>query len=279
MKAFPFQMPAIHMEGKKTVALFVLFAISISVLQDFLNSYLKVYPFFLSESLLFKVFWILFFPLLLAQIWVVRNYSEPGAWRILSLPFLGLFIIPILIHLPVFPFLVFAVSAILFNHTYPYLSTLEYTVREDFYIYLAVYGIGSYFFTRHDSALKPTGKSVFEEEANPYPNKLMIRDGRKNRSIPVEEVLYISSANPYISIHTDKSSHLQLTSLKSILNTLPPSLFVRVHKSTIVNIKKVNFFRSRLNGDFDLHMSDGQILRLSRNYAQAFKRCFGDSSA
>jgi two-component system LytT family response regulator len=49
------------------------------------------------------------------------------------------------------------------------------------------------------------------------------------------------------------------------------SRFVRIHRSTIVNIQSVSKWTSRGNGDYDLLMSEGTLLRLSRNYAQAFR--------
>lgn len=50
--------------------------------------------------------------------------------------------------------------------------------------------------------------------------------------------------------------------------------FVRVHKSTIVNLEKVSSFKSRLNGDYDLLLKNGTIVRLSRTYAANFKNEF-----
>ncbi|MBK7426438.1 MAG: LytTR family transcriptional regulator DNA-binding domain-containing protein [Saprospiraceae bacterium] len=47
--------------------------------------------------------------------------------------------------------------------------------------------------------------------------------------------------------------------------------FVRIHKSSIINIEKVKSYTSRLNGDFDVLMENGIKLRLSRNYVKLFR--------
>ncbi|RYF37203.1 MAG: LytTR family transcriptional regulator, partial [Cytophagaceae bacterium] len=46
------------------------------------------------------------------------------------------------------------------------------------------------------------------------------------------------------------------------------------HKSCIVNITKVRSYQSRLNGDYDLLLSNEVVLRVSRNYASGFKTAF-----
>ncbi|MEI2749283.1 MAG: LytTR family DNA-binding domain-containing protein [Ferruginibacter sp.] len=65
-------------------------------------------------------------------------------------------------------------------------------------------------------------------------------------------IVYISSSTPYISIHAGNKKFLSNETLKSVEEKLPPDQFIRIHKSTIVNINMVTSFQSRLNGDYDL---------------------------
>ena len=74
----------------------------------------------------------------------------------------------------------------------------------------------------------------------------------------------ITAATPYISIHLEKRKYLYSETLKTICDQLDNNTFIRIHKSTIVNISKVRSFKSRLNGDYDLLLTDGSSLRLSR---------------
>jgi DNA-binding LytR/AlgR family response regulator len=48
--------------------------------------------------------------------------------------------------------------------------------------------------------------------------------------------------------------------------------FIRVHKSSIVNIAFIHSLVSRQNGDYDLIMKDGCTVRASRNYVAALKK-------
>lgn len=61
-----------------------------------------------------------------------------------------------------------------------------------------------------------------------------------------------------------------LNSLKHIIKRLPEN-FKRIHKSTIVNVDYISEFKSRGNGDYDVIMNDGSVLRLSRNYREELK--------
>ena len=65
------------------------------------------------------------------------------------------------------------------------------------------------------------------------------------------------------------------TTLGKIQEELQSDQFIRIHKSTIVNIQQIASFRSRQNGDYDIVLKDQTLLRLSRNYASDFKRVMG----
>ncbi|WP_162054582.1 LytTR family DNA-binding domain-containing protein [Pontibacter pamirensis] len=44
-----------------------------------------------------------------------------------------------------------------------------------------------------------------------------------------------------------------------------------MHRSTIVNTAQVEHIRSRSNGDYDVTLKNGEVVRMSRNYYPAFK--------
>lgn len=107
-----------------------------------------------------------------------------------------------------------------------------------------------------------------------FTTTLVVADGNKKQSIKVSEILYISANPPYINIFIEGKKYLQNETLKSISATLNPEQFVRIHKSTIVNIEMVASYTSRLNGDYDLAMKNNVQLRVSRNFAADFKNRF-----
>ncbi len=73
-----------------------------------------------------------------------------------------------------------------------------------------------------------------------HPGFLMVRSNYKLHKINCDDIIYVEAIRDYVAIYTENSGKLMtLSSLKSIEASLPESLFVRVHRSFIVNINKV----------------------------------------
>src|SRR5690606_22342158 len=105
-------------------------------------------------------------------------------------------------------------------------------------------------------------------------NTLVLKHGNGNTIIQVEDIVQIASATRYISIHLEHKKFLCPGSLKSICQHLDGRGFIRIHKSTVVNSAMVLSFKSRRNGDYDLLLNNGDVVRLSRTYARDFKKHF-----
>ena len=87
----------------------------------------------------------------------------------------------------------------------------------------------------------------------------------------MNDIYQITAETPYISIQLNDKKYLHTETLKSMSTQLNKKNFVRVHKSTIVNLDKVVSLKSRLNGDYDISLKNGVEIRLSRTYVANFK--------
>jgi DNA-binding LytR/AlgR family response regulator len=72
----------------------------------------------------------------------------------------------------------------------------------------------------------------------------------------------------YVKIVTQNKNYIVLSSMKAFISRLPENQFVRIHKSYIINLKKV------INHDSNNVFIDGKILPLSRNKKLIFKENF-----
>jgi two-component system LytT family response regulator len=97
-----------------------------------------------------------------------------------------------------------------------------------------------------------------------------VKKGTSSVLVDVADIKWISSDGAYLDIYTETQKHVVLDSLKNIIKTLPDN-FKRIHKSTIVNIDRIEKLKSRGNGDYDVLLDDNHKLRLSRNYAKSLK--------
>jgi len=94
--------------------------------------------------------------------------------------------------------------------------------------------------------------------------------------LPIDEIDWIESYGNYLKLHTGRESHLIRGTMQSLESKLDPEKFVRVHRSTIVNIEKIKEIYPRSNGDQDLVLQNGQQLMLSRKYRDRFFGTLGD---
>ena len=94
--------------------------------------------------------------------------------------------------------------------------------------------------------------------------------------LPTDEIDWIESYGNYLKLHVGRESHLIRGTMQSLEAKLDPEKFVRVHRSTIVNIEKIKEIYPRSNGDQDLVLQNGQQLMLSRKFRDRFFAALGD---
>ncbi len=264
----------------------LLAAILISVLQDYVDSARKGFPFHISESLLFKSVWLLFPPIL----WLLKSRIERRADHS-SGALLGLTLTATAVHAVLTSVVVWFLSFVFREQSYAVTKVLSFTLANDVLILLLVYAafIGALQFLRKRTSQKDTSVDTCNDSADiagrmsparrateitPSVKHVVVNTGKNNTRIHLHDIVCIRSATPYVSIQVNGAEHLHTATLKSMAKELDDR-FVRVHRSCIVNTDKVQSFQSRLNGDYDLILEDGQEIRLSRNYVKAFKQQFG----
>lgn len=245
----------------------------VTILQDFLHSKINSYSFYLSESLLFNLFWVLVIPI---GFGLRYTFQKLSILQVIKNRFLQkiLFIFAAsIIHILAYSALIFGISALFYSHTFGFRANLMYTISQDLYKYLFIYAAISLLVFRkkqEEKSVDPTFK---------FQDQLVIGSGRSNLIVPINQIIFIRTSSPYIEIHTADKKHLHSESLKSMLKRLDPGQFIQIHKSTIINLQQVVSYKSRLNGDYDVLLQNGKELRLSRNFVNRFKAQFQGASS
>lgn len=258
----------IYKQRRVVVVIFCLLVLAfVTVALDFLFSRFHSTSFYISESLLFSTFWLLFFPLLSLQSKLI------GLTKKLPVYFLITALVTIL-HLLIYPALIWLLSKIFYNHTFLYGQTFNFGVTAYFIKSVIIYSFslaGIVIYKR--KVLNPILIAEVDHLSNHTVVTSLIVSDTNNKKIVIEtnDVLYFSANSPYIDIHHTSKKYLHKQTLKSLETQLNTGRFLRIHKSCIVNIYKVISYKSRMNGDYDLTLSDNTQLRLSRNYVRTFK--------
>ncbi|WP_448211661.1 LytR/AlgR family response regulator transcription factor [Colwellia sp. MEBiC06753] len=105
-----------------------------------------------------------------------------------------------------------------------------------------------------------------------YSDVLPIKDGGELSRVPVKNIWWIDAAGDYMCVHTEQGTHILRKTMKQLEELLDPRIFIRSHRSTIVNKNYVEKFCSQLNGEYYLVMISGKELKVSRSYKDKVKQ-------
>ncbi|WP_370089332.1 LytR/AlgR family response regulator transcription factor [Ekhidna sp.] len=238
----------------KWVSLACLMLVFISVFQDYYYSLRNQSAFYLSESLLFNSFWLFFIPGL-SVFFSMLHRLHKRAWY--QYPFA--IVVAILVHWGLYDLAVFTISFLFHEHAYSLLHTMKYSISSLTLSSLLIYGIGSVIHARRPAP------------SIEYLARIQVKTGSQTIPIDVRDIICIQSESPYVAIHTQEKQYLHSDTLKSLEKRLNPEVFVRIHKSCLINSAHVKSFASRNNGDYDVVMANDMSVRVSRNYAASFK--------
>lgn len=117
------------------------------------------------------------------------------------------------------------------------------------------------------------------EPEQPWPEKLPIKDGQETALVPMTEISWIEAAGDYMCIHqqvkvasgNEDRVHVLRSTMKDLEKQLNPSLFQRVHRSTIVNVDRIEKVCSHINGEYFLILDTGSRIKMSRSYRDKIK--------
>ena len=127
-----------------------------------------------------------------------------------------------------------------------------------------------------------TGKSplaIFElledqEESTEHADRLAIKDGSTITFVQIKDIDWIDAAGDYMCVHVAGTTHIMRTTMKELESKLDSSIFQRIHRSTIVNLQRVEKVSSHINGEFHLSLTCGASLKMSRSYKEKVKHFF-----
>lgn len=105
--------------------------------------------------------------------------------------------------------------------------------------------------------------------ATPATAGIEIRDGGRTIWLARELIDYVDVAGHYLCLHAGRDVHLLRQPIGDLAEELGPD-FLRVHRSAIVRLDRVRGVTARRNGDADIALAGGAVVRMSRNYRDGF---------
>ena len=105
-----------------------------------------------------------------------------------------------------------------------------------------------------------------------YISRLTVRSDDRVHLVPVRDVDWFEGAGNYVRLHVGAKDFRIRLSLTALLARLDPAQFIRVHRSTIVNVERIREVQPWFGGDYLIILHGGQQLRVSRTYAPQLLR-------
>jgi len=113
------------------------------------------------------------------------------------------------------------------------------------------------------------------QEMKRYPDWLLIKDNGRSHFLRVQDIDWIESQRNNVALHVGAATHIYHDTTAGIEARLDPARFLRIHRSTIVNIERIKELHPWFNGDHAVTLKDGTKLTLSSSYKgklKAFRR-------
>lgn len=103
------------------------------------------------------------------------------------------------------------------------------------------------------------------QERSSYLTRLMIKSASRIFFLKVDEIDWIGAEDYYVKLHVGRKSHLLRETMNDLEAKLDPEKFLRIHRSSIVNLDRVKELHAHFNGDYVVILQDGTELKLSRS--------------
>jgi len=111
--------------------------------------------------------------------------------------------------------------------------------------------------------------SLLETIASPrsYLKRLAVRSADKTVFVDVEDLDWIEAAENYVEVHAGRVTHLLHVTMNTFEKSLDPEIFLRIHRSIIVNVGRIQKLQSDAHGEYVITLRDGVRLQSGRTYS------------
>ena len=121
-----------------------------------------------------------------------------------------------------------------------------------------------------DTDLKSLLESLKSGEDN-YPNSLFVQKSEKYLNLNIEDITYLEASGDYTVVSTSDDQFLSSSGISRVESKLNPEKFIRIHRSTIINLDHLKEIEKHFNGGLVVTMKNGKKFSVSRTYTKKIK--------
>ncbi len=107
------------------------------------------------------------------------------------------------------------------------------------------------------------------------PERIIIKSDGEIVCLKPNEIDWAESAGNYVCLHVAGTTHILRETITALESRLGPRQFMRVHRSTLVNVDRIKTLKPSLYGDYSILLRDGTKLTLSRGFRESVLKRLG----
>jgi len=119
------------------------------------------------------------------------------------------------------------------------------------------------------------GEQPRDAHANGRRNRLMVKSAGRIHFVRTSDIDWCEAAGNYVRMHVGHQEHLVRDTMGHLESQLDGQQFMRIHRSTIVNVDRIQEMQSSFNGEYVVLLRNGTRLTLSRGYRDAIHARLG----
>ncbi|MHB8215506.1 MAG: LytR/AlgR family response regulator transcription factor [Candidatus Sulfotelmatobacter sp.] len=129
---------------------------------------------------------------------------------------------------------------------------------------------------RFERVLDRAKQTIKRERGAPRKlERLAIKSVGQISFVKISEIDWIEAADYYACLHVGPRTHLLRRSMTDLEEELDPAVFCRIHRSTIVNLARVQKMEIGKDGEYEVRLDNGTTLRMSRRYSKELQSRLG----
>jgi len=108
-----------------------------------------------------------------------------------------------------------------------------------------------------------------------YPERMAVKSSGRVIFLKIDDIDWVEAADNYVSLHIGAESHLHRETMSALEERLPPNKFLRISRSTIVNIDRIKELQPLFHGEYAVILRNGTRLTLSRSHRDKLNQLMG----
>jgi two-component system LytT family response regulator len=114
--------------------------------------------------------------------------------------------------------------------------------------------------------VKPAAKAV---------ERLLVKTQGRVLLVKVGDIDWVEAADNYVTLHVGKEAHMMRETMNSLESRLPEDKFMRISRSSIVNVERIQELQPMFHGEYIVVLKNGAKVTLSRSYRDKLDRLMG----